>query len=106
VRASHTLSAEAAQTRVCPACGQPVIPTELHLPPIKRRIFDAVRRRPGISAEALRQTVWADDPNGGPECHHAIYVHIHQLNRLLTPLGIVVRAPKGAGAGYQIRTAP
>jgi hypothetical protein len=79
-----------------------MVPTGLHLPPIKQRIFNAVQRRPGISAENLRAAVWAADPNGGPECRHSIYVHIFQLNRLLAPLGIAVRAPFGAGTGYRI----
>jgi hypothetical protein len=87
----------------CSCCGQPVVPVEeLHLSPIQRRIFDAVRRRPGISAENLRDVVWADDPNGGPECRHCIYVHVFQLNQRLAPLSILVRAPKGAGAGYRV----
>jgi hypothetical protein len=80
-----------------------MVPAELPLPPIKRRILEAVRRHPGISAEDLRALVWADDPNGGPENRKVLHVHVYQLNRLLIPLGIVVRAPNGAGAGYQIR---
>jgi hypothetical protein len=62
-----------------------------------------VRRRPGVSADTLREIVWADDPNGGPEDRKVLHVHIHQLNRLLAPCGIVVRAPFGVGAGYRIR---
>jgi hypothetical protein len=46
----------------CPCCGQPVVPETLPLPPVKRRILEAVRRHPGISAEGLRAGVWADDP--------------------------------------------
>src|SRR5215472_2797458 len=87
---------------ICESCGQPVIqPTELpSLPPIKQRIFDAVRRRPGITAQELRDWVWADDIDGGPltdtKCLH---VHVAQLNTLLRPLGIMVRSQ---GGGYQI----
>ena len=73
------------------------------MPPIKRRIFEAVQHRPGVSADALREIVWADDPNGGPEDRKVLHVHIHQLNRLLTPFGVEVRAPFGAGAGYRIQ---
>lgn len=91
--------------KTCPTCGQVVVPEDLRLPPIKRRILEAVQCRPGIGAEELRAAVWADDPNGGPECRHNLYVHIHQLNRLLAPFGVVVRAPKGAGAGYRIQGA-
>jgi hypothetical protein len=89
---------------ICSYCGQPLIPTDLGLPPIKRRILDAVQRCPGIGAEDLRAVVWADDPNGGPESRKVLHVHIHQLNQRLASLGVVVRAPKGAGAGYRIRS--
>jgi hypothetical protein len=88
---------------VCPACGQTCVPPELVLPRVKRRILEAVQRCPGISAEGLRNSVWSDDPNGGPECRHGIHVHIHQLNRRLEPFGIAVRAPRGGSGGYQLQ---
>jgi len=84
---------------ICPHCGQPVVSTGLTLPPTKRRILDAVRQRPGVDAERLRTLVWQDDPNGGPECRHTLYVHINQLNCRLAVLGIAVR---GGSAGYRI----
>jgi DNA-binding response OmpR family regulator len=82
----------------CPCCGHSVIPP-VALPLIKQQILDVVRRRPGIDAEALRCLVWAHDPGGGPEDRKVIHVHIHQLNRLLSPHGIVVRSRSG---GYRI----
>jgi hypothetical protein len=86
----------------CPCCGQAVVPSGLKLPKLKQRIFDVVQRHPGIDGEGLRTLVWAEDPNGGPTCTTAIYVHINQLNRLLTPHGIVVRGSRGGG--YRITT--
>jgi hypothetical protein len=71
------------------------------LTPIQQRIFDLVRQRPGLTAERLRSLVW-DDPSGGPECRHTIFVHISQLNRRLGPLHIVVRSEGGI---YRIRSA-
>ena len=62
-----------------------------------------MQSHPGISAEELREIVCADDLDGGPENLKTIHVHVYQLNKLLIPLGIVVRAPFGAGAGYRIR---
>jgi hypothetical protein len=86
---------------VCSHCGQPVLPPELPLPlpRLKRRLFDAVRRRPGIDAETLRGLVWADDPNGGPESFSALHVHVNQLNATLRPLGLRIRGRPG---GYRI----
>ena len=63
------------------------------LPPIKQRIFDAVTRRSGISAEELRCIVWAD--------RKCLHVHVSQLNHLLAPHGIMVRSQ---GGGYRIRS--
>jgi len=90
------------QPKICQQCGQPIAPTGLRLPPIKKRILDTVKRRPGISAEELRSVVWAGDPNGGPEDRKVLHVHVSQLNQLLAPLGIIVRSQ---GGGYRIRSA-
>jgi hypothetical protein len=68
----------------CPCFGQRLIPPGLVLPPIKRRILDAVQRRPGINSEALRGVIWATDPNGGPENPKVLHVHVHQLNSAVT----------------------
>jgi hypothetical protein len=90
---------------ICKSCGQPVFTADDSiLPRVKRRILNAVRRCPGIDAERLRGVVWADDPNGGPECRHALYVHINQLNKRIAPLGIVVRAERGGSTGYRIHS--
>jgi len=87
---------------ICLACGQPIVPPVPGLTPLKQRILDAVKRRPGITAEELCATVW-DDPSGGPECRHTIFVHISQLNRSLAELGLTMRSE---GGGYRVRTAP
>jgi hypothetical protein len=96
------VSASTTPAKTCPTCGQPIVPGGLHLPPIKRRILETVQRRPGVSAAELREIIWADDLDGGPSNFKTIHVHIHQLNRLLAPYGVIVRAPFGAGAGYRI----
>jgi hypothetical protein len=88
---------------ICPRCGQPILPEGLSLPPIKRRILDAVQRHPGISGEDLREVVWRADPNGGPEDRKVLHVHVFQLNHRLAAYGVMVRARKGAGAGYRVR---
>jgi hypothetical protein len=89
---------------ICPTCQQVIPPEGLRLPPIKRRIYDAVQRHPDINAEELRCLVWADDPNGGPEDRKVLHVHVSQLNHLLAPHGVMVRSQ---GGGYRIlRSAP
>jgi DNA-binding response OmpR family regulator len=71
----------------------------LTLPRTKRAILNIVQRRPGISAEELRNLVWADDPAGGPEDRKTIHVHVSQLNKRLAVFGIAVR---GGTGGYRI----
>jgi hypothetical protein len=88
------------QPRICSHCGQVIPPTGLRLPKIKARILDIVKRHPDITAAQLRDLVWADDPNGGPECRHTIFVHVAQLNNSLRPFGVCVRSE---GGGYRIR---
>jgi len=90
----------ARQVEVCSCCGQPIVPPVPDLTPLKRRILDTVQRLPGISAEELRGIVW-DDPSGGPECRHTIFVHISQLNRALALHGLTMRSE---GGGYRIRS--
>jgi hypothetical protein len=92
------------QSNICPQCQQVIAPTGLHLPPIKQRIYEAVQRRPGITAQELRDWVWADDIDGGPlTATKCLHVHVSQLNDLLRPLGITVRSE---GGGYRIRSVP
>jgi hypothetical protein len=67
------------------------------LPPVKQRIWDTVRRRPGIDSESLRTIVWQDDPSGGPEDRKVLHVHINQLNRLLAPRGMAIRGSRTYG---------
>ena len=92
--------AKAANPRICSRCGQPFLPP-LALPPMKRKILDAVRRQPGIDAENLRIAVWTG-PDGGPEDPKVLHVHIHQLNRLLAPFEIRVRGSRTYG--YRLQT--
>ena len=85
----------------CPTCGQPVVSSDLILPPIKAPIFELVRQRPGIDAETLRTLVWEDDPAGGPEDRKGLHVHVHQLNDLLRVHRIQVRGSRSGGYRVQ-----
>jgi DNA-binding response OmpR family regulator len=87
----------------CPGCGRPLPDDGIALPRIKRRILDLIHRHPGISAERLRDLIWNDDPNGGPD-RKVIHVHIAQLNKLLLPFGIEVRGH--VSNGYRVQFHP
>jgi hypothetical protein len=86
---------------ICPCCGQPVAPTGLVLPRVKARIFDLIRRRPGISADALAALVWAEDANGGCD-RKTIHAHIWQLNhQWLVKYGLQIRG--SCSGGYRVQ---
>jgi hypothetical protein len=89
----------------CPTCNQVIVPTGIQLPRVKREIFEAIRRRPNVSAEALRQIIWGADPNGGPSSRTIVHTHVAQMNQLLRPHGLTVRSEAGF---YRIKmiTAP
>jgi hypothetical protein len=61
----------------------------LNLPPIERRIFEAVQQ--GISAEELRRQVQADNS----EDRKLLHLRIARLNSLLRPYGITIRSEGG-----------
>lgn len=81
----------------CPTCGQvlpPPRPQGLTLTPVQRHILELVQRAGshGISSRAIVDTLYADDPDGGPE--HAlrcVYVQVVNLNHQLRPKGFEVR---------------
>ena len=79
------------QPDICPSCGQPIPPTGLRLPPLKAKLFEIVRKHPGISSEELRTRLWADDPAGGQEDRKVLHVHINQTNHRLAPHGLRIR---------------
>lgn len=74
--------------------------TELALTKTERRIYLAVQKRPR-TAEQLRNAVWFDRPDGGPESRHAIYTHVYHLNRRLRACGerVVMEYP---GSEYRL----
>lgn len=88
--------------KICPTCNQPIVPNDLVLPRVKRKIFEAIKHRPGIDAETLRAVVW-NGADGGPENRATLHSHISQLNRKwLTPRGLIIKGHPTDG--YRVRT--
>jgi hypothetical protein len=83
------------QAASCSTCGQVIVPEGICLPRVKREIFAAIRNRPDITAEGLRQIVWGADPNGGPSSRTIIHTHVAQMNVLLRRYGLMVRSEGG-----------
>lgn len=80
----------------CPSCNRPYLTDGLKLPPVKRRIVQLIERHGEVMAEVIHAAIWGSDPNGGPPMK-TLYVHIHQLNRILAKYGLAVRSNGGRG---------
>lgn len=97
-----------AKTKVatCCCCGQVLPPKIKFAGPVKQRIYDFVSRHPeGVNRFKIMEAVYADDPDGGPESHSTIGVHIMQMNRqTLAKHGLLIRSPSGrSDSGYTLR---
>jgi hypothetical protein len=87
----------------CPTCGGPVSLDALYLPPLWRRILNAVQRHGEIHHEVLWFAIWGSDPNLGPNDLNTLNVHISKLNRRLKP-GFAIRrtTPRSRNAPYRL----
>ena len=70
----------------------------LRLSRIRAAIFDAMWRNRGkrvLTLQQMMDTVYADDPNGGPESDNIISVQVNQMKKLLAPFGLSISGYKG-----------
>ena len=77
--------------------------------PVRQRIVDLIANRPdGITRSEIIATVYADDPNGGPDNPNTICVLIKHANEELAAQGWhIAPAWLGRGARYRlVRIAP
>lgn len=97
------------RTCPCPCCGQPLPKFEqlrVHRPartairrgrtaqltPTELRVLLVLMEsRIELDRRSLISAVYADDPTGGPDCEHSIYVHLAKLRRKLAPLGVEIK---------------
>jgi len=93
---------------LCPACHRPFPPRLAAPGPVRQRIVDLIAKRPdGITRSEIIATVYADDPNGGPDNPNTICVLIKHANEELAAQGWhIAPAWLGRGARYRlVRTA-
>lgn len=86
--------------KICQCCGQP-IPETRHgvvLPAMKTRIFDLVKRSPGINRAELSKIVYNTNTDVS---RRNIGIHIHQINQYF--LDGPVRIHGLRGYGYSIK---
>lgn len=88
--------------QVCKCCGQTLptpYPKGVRLPKVQLAIFEAIRKagKYGITRERVREVVYADDPDGGPEFDNVISVHVNRINKALSPAGLKIQSAVGRG---------
>lgn len=93
---------------ICPCCaGKGEIEGDAYelLTPMQKRIYAAIRDNAGkLGGERLINMLYGDRFDGGPDYPwDSIHVTIHNMNKLLAPLGQRIRASRrGPGATYMI----
>jgi hypothetical protein len=92
----------------CPACQRPFPPRLVVHGPVRQRIVDIIADRPdGITRGEIIATVYADDPNGGPDNPNVISVLIKHANAELAAQGFRIEpAWRGRGARYRLARLP
>lgn len=86
---------------LCPYCRRPY-PPELNVGgSVRQRLVDTVANRPdGITRSELLDTLYANDPNGGPDYPNTISVLVHFANMKLSKLGYRIKGSGGPGSRY------
>lgn len=87
---------------ICPCCGA-VAPQPTLFPhaPIKREIFEFIRKHPDCSNDAILDAIYQHDPNGGP-CSNVVRVHISRMRKTLRANGLDIPLQHGFGSSYRI----
>ncbi len=88
----------------CPCCGQ-LLPPIVALPKMRQRIYDYVVQHPqGVTADAISDHIYADDPGGGPNnAPVCVRTQIYFINsKCLRPLGLEIRGKSGPQGQYRL----
>ena len=85
---------------VCQCCGQSVenVREGVRLTPLKARIFDLIKARPGITQGELCWIVYGVNAQAG---QWTIGAHVHQIRNLLKGTGVIVQGVPHNG--YSVR---
>src|SRR5215475_6887057 len=89
--------------KCCPSCGRPFPPRLKVSGPVRQRVVDIIASRPhGISSADLMALVYAEDPDGGPDCQSIISAIVYHANAQLRDLGYRIVSTLGRGATYSL----
>jgi hypothetical protein len=70
--------------------------------PIKRAIFDLVRKRNGVTAVQIFDNVWGSDPDHAPQNLNTVRTHIAQMNKKLATWGMKIKSSGGWHTTYHL----
>lgn len=70
----------------------------------EQAIFDYVRKHPNCVVSEIIASIYADDPNGGPETGNIISVWLNRMKPKLRANGLEITCTGGRGATYRLRT--
>lgn len=107
---------------ICPHCGQPTQPkltdwnysewritTQFGSVELKSllqtKIFDLLYRRQGVrglTRERIKDIIYVDDVNGGPECEQALRKVINRIRIEIEKVGIHLKRGYAGGEGYSL----
>jgi hypothetical protein len=95
------------QLKICPQCRRPFPPALSVHGPVRQAIVNLIASRPdGITRHELMDSVYASDPNGGPENPNTISVLVKRANEDLASQGYRITSDGGPGSRYHLRRLP
>lgn len=98
----------------CACCGHPlteavrdpkIVLEQVRMSPMARRVGEALARRFGryVPPAELIDTLYADDPDGGPETARvAVAHHVRRLTRALIDTPLIIDAKQGVSGGRRL----
>jgi DNA-binding response OmpR family regulator len=76
----------------------------VELTPREFAIFQALRLGVALNSDALVDRIYAADPDGGPLFGRAcVHIHVMNMRRKLTTIGLTVESRKGRGSWYRLQ---
>jgi hypothetical protein len=74
---------------------------------VRQAIVDLISRRPdGVTRREIINSIYANDPNGGPNNENVVSVLVKRANSDLEPLGYRITSTGGPGSRYRLRRLP
>lgn len=91
--------------KCCPTCLRPLPPTNIQVRGAKpQALLDYVLKHPnGVTRQQIFNSVYSDDPDGGPEFMNIVAVMVCKINRNFEKQDVKlrIRGSRGPGSVYR-----